>query len=554
MTSTFTIGQKLYAGGGMLALLVVALGAVAWWSAASIQARFEETSTRTARRLTLVLEAKAELETAHSAQQTGVLEAILGNTEEVAKQDRHARRSLEVIKTRFVALDGLVSDADARRTVDRLRGHLAATEKFHEEFTALIKANQPTEAYAATRDKGTPIHQAAARGIEAYVKGLGEGLDADIAAGRRAYRWAWGLSVAVFLAAVAVVGGFIWVVRDIGRTLLATARELGAGAGRVSIASGQVASSSHGLSQGAGEQAAALEETSASMEEIASKTRNNAHSSQQAAALMSQVDAHVRSSNGALGEMVASMASIQESSDKVSRIIKTIDEIAFQTNLLALNAAVEAARAGEAGQGFAVVADEVRSLAHRSAQAARDTAGLIEESSARARQGGAKVEEVVDAISTITESVLKVKALVDEVSVASQQQALGIGQVTQALAHMGTVTQATAATAQECAAASQQLSAQAEMTLATVSHLNEMVVGHSVDAIAQRAAGTVPRTPTRTLSKTSRRTPDAAPAARGAGAPRRLDPARRTAAGGRWRAGGAAAPTAVDEPANGGVQ
>jgi methyl-accepting chemotaxis protein len=534
MKSTFTIGHKLYAGGGMLALLVVAIGGVAWWSAASIQARFEETSTRTARRLTHVLEAKAELETAHSAQQTAVLEAILGNTDEVAKQDRHARQSIEVIKTKFVALDALVSDAEARRTIDGLRGHLTATEKFHDEFTALIKANQPTEAYAATRDKGAPVHQAAARGIDAYVKGLGQGLDADIAAGQRAYRWATVLSVAVFLVAVAVVAGFIWVVRDIGRTLLATARELGDGAGRVSFASGQVASSSHGLSQGAGQQAAALEQTSASMEEIASMTRNNAQSSQQAAVLMRDVEGQVRSSNGALGEMVASMASIQESSDKVSRIIKTIDEIAFQTNILALNAAVEAARAGEAGMGFAVVADEVRSLAHRSAQAARDTAGLIEESSVRARQGGAKVQEVVHSIATITDGVLKVKALVDEVSVASQQQAMGIGQVTQTLAHMGTVTGATAATAQESAAASQQLSAQAEMTLATVSRLNEMVVGHSVDAAVQDPGG-VALAVTRTLSKTTRRTPDATPDT--PRAPRRLEPVRLVASSGKRRPG-----------------
>jgi methyl-accepting chemotaxis protein len=554
MKSTFTIGQKLYAGGGMLALLVVALGAVAWWSAASIQARFEETSTRTARRLTLVLEAKAELETAHSAQQTAVLEAILGNTEEVAKHDRHARQSIEVIKTRFVALDALVSDAEARRTVDGLRGHFNATETFHNDFMALIKANQPTEAYAATRDKGAPIHQAAARSIEAYVKGLGQGLDADIAAGQRAYGWARGLSVGVFLVAVAVVVGFIWVVRDIGRTLLATARELGAGAGRVSYASSQVATSSHGLSQGSGQQAAALEETSASMEEIASMTRNNAQSSQQAASLMSQVDAQVRSSNGALGEMVASMTSIQESSNKVSKIIKTIDEIAFQTNILALNAAVEAARAGEAGMGFAVVADEVRSLAHRSAQAARDTAGLIEESSARARQGGAKVQEVVQSISTITDSVLKVKALVDEVSVASQQQAVGIGQVTQTLNHMGSVTQATAATAQESAAASQQLSAQAEMTLATVSRLNEMVVGHSVDAAAEAPARAAQPAATRALSKTTRRTADAAPAAVRRAAPSRFEPVRLVASGGRRRPDYAAEPALADAPASGDVQ
>src|SRR6185436_13104931 len=141
------------------------------------------------------------------------------------------------------------------------------------------------------------------------------------------------------------------------------------------------------------------------------------------------VDTQVRNSNGALGDMVASMSAIEESSQQVAKIIKTIDEIAFQTNILALNAAVEAARAGEAGMGFAVVADEVRNLAQRSAQAARDTADLIEESIARAQGGNEAVTQVVTAMSAITESVTQVKGLVEEVSVASRQQSQGIDQV-----------------------------------------------------------------------------------------------------------------------------
>ena len=123
------------------------------------------------------------------------------------------------------------------------------------------------------------------------------------------------------------------------------------------------------------------------------------------------------------------MTAIKESSNKVAKIIKTIDEIAFQTNILALNAAVEAARAGEAGMGFAVVADEVRNLAQRSAQAAKDTAGLIEESIARSQEGAGKVEQVATAIGAITDSVAQVKGIVDEVREASQQQTQGIDQV-----------------------------------------------------------------------------------------------------------------------------
>src|SRR5262249_25566739 len=201
----------------------------------------------------------------------------------------------------------------------------------------------------------------------------------------------------------------------------------------------------------------------------------NAENSQNAAGLMGEVDARVKDSNQALGDMVASMDSIQESSRRVAKIIKTIDEIAFQTNILALNAAVEAARAGEAGMGFAVVADEVRNLAQRSAQAAKDTAELIEASIARTEGGSQRVGQVATSITAITESVGKVKALVDEVSAASRQQSQGIDQVSQAVAQMERVTQTTAATAEESAAASEELSAQASTTLSVVGRLEQLV-------------------------------------------------------------------------------
>src|SRR5262245_17564213 len=160
------------------------------------------------------------------------------------------------------------------------------------------------------------------------------------------------------------------------------------------------------------------------------------------------------------------MTAIRESRKKVAKIIKVIDEIAFHTNILALNAAVEAARAGEAGMGFAVVAGEVRNLAQRSAQAAKDTASLLEESIARSQEGAGRVEEVALAIASITENVARVKGMVEEVRQASGQQAQGIDQVTQAIAQMESVTQTTAATAEESAAASEELNAQAEQSLA----------------------------------------------------------------------------------------
>jgi methyl-accepting chemotaxis protein/methyl-accepting chemotaxis protein-1 (serine sensor receptor) len=233
------------------------------------------------------------------------------------------------------------------------------------------------------------------------------------------------------------------------------------------------------------------------MEEMASMTRQNAENSLQAAQLMADVDHVVRQSESALQSMVASMDAIQESSNRVGKIIKTIDEIAFQTNILALNAAVEAARAGEAGMGFAVVAEEVRNLAQRSAQAARDTADLIEESIVRSTDGTRNVGQVSQSIEAITGSVSRVKGLIEEVSIASRQQAQGIDQVSQSLAQMEKVTQTTAATAEESAAASEELNAQAAVSMAVVQKLQVMVgcsAAHAGAAPAPRPAAARART------------------------------------------------------------
>ena len=210
--------------------------------------------------------------------------------------------------------------------------------------------------------------------------------------------------------------------------------------------------------------------------------RRNAENSQTAAGLVKETERLVKNGNQTLGQMGTSMRGINASSDKIAKIIKVIDEIAFQTNILALNAAVEAARAGEAGMGFAVVADEVRNLAQRAAQAAKDTASLIEESIATSKEGSTKLQQVSDVIRAITESATKVKALVDEVQSGSQEQARGIDEITRAVQQMNQLTQSTAASAEESASASEELSAQTELTQAVVAQLHDLVErpeGHS---------------------------------------------------------------------------
>jgi len=243
----------------------------------------------------------------------------------------------------------------------------------------------------------------------------------------------WYLSAALMLVFAVIGSAAVIVARRMSGALQQCILELSEGAQQVASAASQVSSSSQSLAQGSTEQAASLEETSASSEEINSMARKNSENSRVAADLMTQSQHKFVQTNQSLDQSVVAMAEINTQSDKIAKIIKVIDEIAFQTNILALNAAVQAARAGEAGMGFAVVPDEVRNLAQRCAQAAKDTAALIEESITKSNDGKVKVDQVATAFRAITEESAKVKTLVNEVNLGSQEQARGIEQIGKAI-------------------------------------------------------------------------------------------------------------------------
>ena len=231
---------------------------------------------------------------------------------------------------------------------------------------------------------------------------------------------------------------------------------------QIATGAGEVSDASQSLSQGATESASSLEEISASMGEIASQVRDSAGNASQASALSNDSQQAAEKGNQQMQEMVAAMGKINDAGQNISKIIKTIDEIAFQTNLLALNAAVEAARAGQHGKGFAVVAEEVRNLAGRSAKAAEETAQLIESSVELTNEGSQIAEQTASALGEITGSVNQVAQLLEEIATTSSQQAEGISQVTEGLNQIDTVTQQNTANAEESAAASEELSGQAE--------------------------------------------------------------------------------------------
>lgn len=266
---------------------------------------------------------------------------------------------------------------------------------------------------------------------------------------------------------------------SITKPLLAIANSLSEGAHHVSAASEQFSASSQQLAQGNSEQASALEETSATLEESASMVKQNTDNTKQAAILAGQTKDSADKGNIEMEEMMASMGEIKKSSDQIAKIIKVIDEIAFQTNLLALNAAVEAARAGEAGMGFAVVAEEVRNLAQRSAQAAKDTAAMIESNIELSGKGFNAAKKVGESFIEITTRAKKVNELMNEIAIASQDQNQGIAQINKALAQMEQVTQTNATTAEENASSAEELNVQAMNLKKIVSKLMLMVNGQT---------------------------------------------------------------------------
>jgi methyl-accepting chemotaxis protein len=287
-------------------------------------------------------------------------------------------------------------------------------------------------------------------------------------------------AITVFALLAAVIALFsLFFARSLTKRIRAISTGLSSSSDLVASASGQVSSASQQLAEGASEQAASIEETSSSLEEMSSMTKQNAGNANHANKLMTGTRETIALASQSMERLTTSMGEISRASEETSKIIKTIDEIAFQTNLLALNAAVEAARAGEAGAGFAVVADEVRNLAMRAAEAAKNTAELIEGTVKKIKEGSELVDKTDKEFREVAVSVGKSGELVGEISEASGEQAQGIEQINKAVSEMDQVVQQNAASAEDAASASGELNSQASQLKSFVADLISLVNGRA---------------------------------------------------------------------------
>ena len=477
MTSRMKLSTKLIGSAGTISVLAILLGACSIFWITALNKSVQYVANVAAKRRAISYDLYSSTLKMQSLDRAIMLRSIMQQGTGAEDNKREYRDVMSSVRNLLPQYQALIEDDSGRRGYENVRMDMDQLFQAHDELVQYMDQQKFDQVQKVADEKVMPRAEAIIRVTKELVNQESARMTAATeGAASKASTATW-ISILFTLICLGVSGVVIGIVRKISSTLLMLASSMSSGAEQVASAATQVAAVSQSLAQASSEQAASLEETSASGHDLASMTRRNVEHTQQASESVLETDRQLKLANETLGNMVGSMEEINTSSKKISKIIRVIDEIAFQTNILALNAAVEAARAGEAGMGFAVVADEVRNLAQRCAQAARDTAGLIEESIQTVDGGSAKLAQVVSAIEGIAQQAAGVKELMRSVKDGSQEQSRNIDQISAAVAQMQKVTQNTAASAEEGAAASEQMTGHAQSMRSSVSELLMLVAG-----------------------------------------------------------------------------
>lgn len=473
--SQMTLRTKFLSGFGTLLLLT---GALAFTSVHAMNALNEELD-RVVHRMWSRADRTSQLAGTIAEltgfQQAILLRSILSDSAGMERSRSAAAEAEKKVNRLFTELIPSLDSQHDRQVVTDLQDKANSARAIREQVTRLIAAQQMNDALQVMGEQLIPAYESMGRLAQTFLEDQRQKMAAgaedarsEAATNRLAALIAIGLTVLCALAITLLLRRMI-------SELNGLTAEVAQGADQVARAALQVNSVSHSLAQGASEQSSSLEQTSASAEQINSMVHKNAENSKAAAEFTTTANRILSEANHKLSGMLDSMKDISTSSEKISKIIRVIDEIAFQTNILSLNAAVEAARAGEAGMGFAVVAEEVRNLAQRCSQAAKDTSVLIEESITNARTGKIRLDEVALAMRQVTTNSTEIGKLSEEVSSGSDEQTRGIEQISRALLQIQEVTQRTSASAEEGAAAGSQMRTESEHLKDTVQHLRTML-------------------------------------------------------------------------------
>jgi methyl-accepting chemotaxis protein len=476
-----SFGTKVLSGQAIVTLFVLLTGGFAFYVASNLNGLIGNLVTRDMKKVSSASDVQFHVAAAIGSQRAMMFSALTGNEAGISAAQRDVTENLGQIDQALREVIQLQVTDKGRQIVSEMNDSRGEWQKDFERQKSLLAEKRFDEATKMQADVFAPVSERLNASSTLLLKNMTQVIEATRQDADEVSTRAKGLSIGLLLAAIGAALAAFFAVHQGNKSLRRYAAEITESASQVSSAAGQVTAASQALAQGSSEQAATLEETSASAEEINSMTQKNAANARSTAGETESADQLLKETTQRLDQMIGSMNEINASSEKISRIIRVIDEIAFQTNILALNAAVEAARAGEAGMGFAVVADEVRNLAQRSAQAAKDTSSLIEESIVRSQDGKVRLDEVASCVRKVVDNASRIKILAGEVHLGSQEQAKGIEQIAKAVAQMQRVTQATAASAEESASAGEEMNAQATGLNNSARLLNELIGGADED-------------------------------------------------------------------------